>query len=74
MIFVLAKDFVKCKISDLTFNECVRTGLQNAIPKLASGNTPRHYDYYYLVGFFFFFYCNYKDFIILFRYSKTWFE
>ncbi|XP_015367028.1 PREDICTED: protein takeout-like [Diuraphis noxia] len=34
---VSAKEFVKCQISDLAFNECVRAGLQSAIPQLAMG-------------------------------------
>ncbi|XP_060835524.1 protein takeout-like [Rhopalosiphum padi] len=33
----LAKEFVKCHISDLEFDECVRSGLQSAIPQLATG-------------------------------------
>ncbi|XP_060873554.1 protein takeout-like isoform X2 [Metopolophium dirhodum] len=32
-----AKEFVKCHTSDLAFNECVRAGLQSAIPHLAMG-------------------------------------
>lgn len=35
---VLAKEFVKCHTSDLAFDECVRSGLQSAIPQLAMGN------------------------------------
>jgi len=29
---------VRCHTSDLAFNECVRDGLQSAIPQLAMGN------------------------------------
>lgn len=38
VLMMTAKDFVQCKISDSTFDECVRNGLQNAIPHLAIGN------------------------------------
>ncbi|KAL5235486.1 hypothetical protein ACI65C_002896 [Semiaphis heraclei] len=34
---VQTKEFVKCQISDIAFDECVRAGLQSAIPQLAMG-------------------------------------
>jgi len=36
---------VKCQISDLAFDECVRSGLQSAIPQLSMGNNTQ-YDYF----------------------------
>lgn len=47
--FVSAKGFVQCKISNSTFDDCVRDGMQNAIPHLALGNSRQNFGYYNIV-------------------------
>lgn len=37
-IFVVAKHFKQCQLSDPAFNECLKNGLQSAVPHLAKGN------------------------------------
>lgn len=75
VLMLTAKDFVQCKISDSTFDECVRNGLQNAIPHLAIGNRLTVYsnNYKFPTLVFPILILNYYKFedIMLFRYSKT---
>lgn len=34
---VAAKGFVQCKKSDIKFNDCIKEGIQSAIPHLVNG-------------------------------------